>query len=245
MHAKVYGIPGSHPVRTGRLMLEHKGISYDLVDLPTMLCRPYLRALGFPGPTVPAVKLGERKVQTTRGLARALDEVQPDPPLFPADPEARAAVEEAERWGDEVLQPVPRRLSYSLLSRDRSGMASFIERPLLGVPPNVIAKTARPILAIGARVNQASDDAARKDIAALPGMLDHVDGLLADGVIGGEAPNAADLQIATSVRLLLNFGDLARSVEGRPAAEHARRLVPEYAGYFPPALPASWLAPLG
>jgi glutathione S-transferase len=31
-------------------------------------------------------------------------------PLFPRDGAARARVEEAERWGEQALQPVPRRL---------------------------------------------------------------------------------------------------------------------------------------
>jgi len=138
MRAKVYGIPGSHPVRTGLLMLEHKGVPYDLVDVPSVLCRPYLRVTGFPGPTVPAVRLNGHKVQTTRALSRVLDELVPDPPLLPPHGAARSAVEEAERWGDEVLQPVPRRLSYAALSRDRSPLASFLERPLLGVAPKVL-----------------------------------------------------------------------------------------------------------
>jgi len=244
MHAKVYGIPGSHPVRTGLLMLERKGIPYDLIDMPSVLCRPYLRAVGFPGPTVPAVKLDGRKVQTTRGLSRVLDEVEPDPPLFPRDQEARRQVEDTERWGDEVLQPVPRRLSYAALTRDRSPLASFLERPLFDVPPKAVAVTAGPIMALGKRVNKASDATARADLEALPGMLDHVDALIAEGVIGGAEPNAADFQIATSVRLMLNFDDLAPAIIGRPAAEHAQRLVAHYPGNVPPVLPLEWLEPL-
>jgi len=94
---------------------------------------------------------------------------------------------------------------------------------------------------MGMRVNGASDASARTDLEALPGMLDHVDELLADGVIGGAEPNAADLQIATSVRLMLNFADLAPAIEGRPAADHARRLVARYPGHVPPIFPAGWL----
>jgi hypothetical protein len=41
--------------------------------------------------------------------------VSAERPLFPLDPEQRARVEEAERWGDQVLQPVPRRLFRHLL----------------------------------------------------------------------------------------------------------------------------------
>ena len=241
MRAKLYGIPGSHPVRAAQLMLDHKGIACEQVDLPSVLCRPFLRARGFPGPTVPAMMLEGRKVQTTRAISRALDEIRPDPPLFPADPDARRSVEEAERWGDEVLQPVPRRIAVASLVRDSTGMASFLERPLLGMPPRLVEASAKPIMAASRRINKAEDDAIRRDLAALPGMLDRVDELIAEGTINGDLPNAADFQIATSVRLLLAFEDVAGLVEGRPAADHARRTVAHYPGHLPHKLPPAWL----
>lgn len=241
MRAKLYGIPGSHPVRAAQLMLDHKGVGWNQVDVPSVLCRPFLRARGFPGSTVPAMVLDGRKVQTTRAISRALDEIRPDPPLFPTDPDRRRAVEDAERWGDEVLQPVPRRIAVASLVRDSAGMASFLERPLLGMPPRMVEATAKPIMAGSRRINKADDDAVRRDVAALPGMLDRVDELIAEGVIGAGELNAADFQIATSVRLLLAFEDVASLVEGRPAADHARRAVPHYPGHLPRKLPRSWL----
>jgi hypothetical protein len=60
-------------------------------------------------------------------------------------------------------------------------------------------------------------------------------------VIGGEQLNAADFQIATSVRLLHTYEDLQPYVDGRPAAEHALRVVPEYNAAFPRVFPAEWL----
>ena len=39
-----------------------------------------------------------------------------------------------------------------------------------------------------ARLNHADDDAVRADLARLPALLDHVDELLAHGVIGGAEP---------------------------------------------------------
>ncbi|HZI90448.1 MAG TPA: glutathione S-transferase [Thermoleophilaceae bacterium] len=245
MRAKLYGIPGSHPVRAAQLMLDHKGIPWEQTDVPTVLCRPFLRARGFPGPTVPAMVLDGRKVQTTRAISRTLDEVRPESALFPADPERRRAVEEAERWGDEVLQPVPRRIAVATVVRDRSGVATFLERPLLGIPPRVVAATGGPIFAMSRLINRADDDTVRADIAGLPALLDRVDELLAHGTIGGEQLNAADFQIAVSVRLLLAFEDVAPAVEGRPAAEHAHRVVPHYPGRMPNALPPAWLVPLG
>jgi glutathione S-transferase len=241
MQATVYALPGSHPVKAALLMLDRKGIAWRRRDLPNVVDRPLLRALGFPGPTVPAIKLDGRKVQTTRAIARALDELVPEPPLFPADPDRRAAVEDAERWGDEILQPVPRRLSWGALTRDRSGLRSFIEGPIMGIPPAIAVATAAPLVWGSTRVNKATDDAVRADLMSLPALIDQVDDLIANGVIGGAEPNAADFQILCSVRLLLCFDDLSPLLAGRPAAEHALRLVPDYPGHIPPVYPAEWL----
>ena len=75
----------------------------------------------------------------------------------------------------------------------------------------------------------------------MPDRIDKVDALISEGVIGGEQLNAADFQIATSVRLLLGYEDLKPYVAGRPAADHALRVVPDYNAAFPKVFPAEWL----
>src|SRR5688572_932632 len=88
-------------------MLRHKGIEHDLVGFPALTHPVALRLAGFRGRTVPALKIDGRRVQGSLEISRVLEEVQPDPPLFPAD--RRAAVEEAEAWGEREFQPLPRR----------------------------------------------------------------------------------------------------------------------------------------
>jgi|SRR5215218_533717 len=241
MQATVYGLAASHPTRAAELMLEYKGIEHKRRDLLNVLHRPMLRAMGFPGKSVPAVKLEGHKVQTTRALARELDRLVPEPPLFPADADRRTAVEAAEKWGDEQLQPIPRRLSWAALKRDGSGLRSFMDGPIMGIPAGLAAKTATPFVYGSVRLNKATDDNVRVDLISLPGMLDQVDDLIANGVIGGERPNAADFQIFTSVRLLMCFDDLRAELDGRPAAVKAQQLVPYYPGRVPPVFPAEWL----
>src|SRR6185503_21365147 len=102
-----------------------------------------------------------------------------------------------------------------------------------GLPIGVAARTVLPIAKRSAGYNHSTDDNVRADLAGLPDKVDRVDALLADGVIGGQQLNAADFQIATSVRLLLAFDDLKPYIEGRPAAEHALRVVPDYGAHFP------------
>lgn len=244
MSARLFVLPGSHPSLTARLMLERKGVDYQRVDLIPMVAKPILRALRFPRATVPALRLDGRRVQGSREIARALDELQPTPPLFPADADRRRAVEDAERWGDEVLQGVPRRLTWWALRRDSSALESFAQGARLGIPLGLALKTAPPIIWAASRYNGSSDEAVRADLTALPGMLDRVDAWIGEGVLGGEEPNAADYQIATSLRLLMTMDDVRPVLEGRPVGELAQRIVPSFPGRVPPLLPREWLEPL-
>ena len=239
MKTTLFVLPGSHPSIAARLMLELKGIDYRRIDLVPILSKGILRAAGFPGVTVPALILDGERLQGTGAIARALDAAVPEPPLFPADPDARAAVEAAERWGDEVLQPIPRRISWNVLSRDPRGRRSYLEGARLGLPVGLAAKTAPPLVYLSKRFNNGTDEAVRRDLEQLPATLDEADRLLAEGVIGG-APNAADFQIATSIRLLMTLDDVRPAIDGRPIADYALRLVPDYAGYAPAALPPEW-----
>jgi glutathione S-transferase len=244
VEAKLYVIPGSHASRTAMMMLDRKGIAYKRVDLMPVISRGVLRAMRFPGVTIPALRIGDRKVTGSREIARELDRVQPDPPLFPADPGARAAVEQAEAWGEDVLQGAARRALWNALKRDRMPLASFSEGARLGVPIGLAVKTAAPIVALEVWINEATDENVRADIAALPGMLQRIDDWIAAGVLGGPELNAADLQIGTSVRLLMALQDLRPSIVSRPAGELAMRVAPDYPGDTPPILPPAWLEPL-
>jgi len=239
--ARLYVIPGSHPSMSARLMLERKGIAYRRVDLIPVVAKLALRALRFPRATVPALALDGRRVQGTGAIAETLDDVRPEPALFPRDPAARRAVAAAERWGDETLQPVPRRLSWWALRRDPAPLASFMEGARLGVPIGLAVKTSPPIVWAAVRLNRVSDEAVRADLALLPGLLDRVDELIGDGVLGGGDLNAADYQIGTSLRLLSCFDDLRPALERRSAGTLAMRVAPHFPGHVGPVLPAAWL----
>lgn len=242
--ATLYVIPASHPAMAARRMLEQKGVDYRRVDLMPVLSRGALKALRFPGVTVPALKLGRLKLTGSREIAKALDEAVPDPPLFPTDPAARVAVEDAERWGDEVLQDGVRRILWNAIKRDKEPLRSYSEGARLGIPVGLAVKTAAPIIAAEIRINGVTDAAVRADLAALPGWLDRIDGWFAEGVLGGDPPNAADFQIAAGLRLAMTLDDLRPAIESRPAGELALRLVPDYPGRTPATLPAGWLEPL-
>ena len=240
MRAKLYSLSLSHPSRAAKGMLDRKGLEYELVNLLPGPHAILLRLAGFPGWTVPALKLDGRRVQGSRAISRALDELKPEPALFPPPPRRRA-VEEAERWGEEELQSVPRRIFRWALAHDQ-GLRRWMGAEVVGVPaPELAAALNAPVASAFARRSGADDARVRADLARLPGLLERVAGLIAEGTIGGEAPNAADFQIGSSVRLLMELGDLRRVVEGGPPAELAMRLFPEHPGPIPAALPPEWL----
>lgn len=242
--ATLYGLEPSHPSHAVRLMLEHKGIEHKVVNLLPGMHAAALRPLGFRRGTVPAVKIDGRRLQGSRSISRALDEIQPEPRLFPADPELRIKVEEAERWGEDILQNAPRRLT-RCLTVIRPDMRTHMAREA-GVPaPKLVGAMNAPVARYFARQSGATPARAQATVALLPAMLDHVEKLLDDGVIGGTERNAADFQIAPTVRVLMSFEDLAPAIQGLPAAAFATDLLPDYPTSVPAGfVPADWLQPL-
>jgi len=240
MTAKLYSLLLSHPARASRLMLELKGIEADVVDLIPGMHPVQLRAARFRGGTVPALKVDGTRVQGSVPISRFLEDLEPQPPLFPAGPKPRQAVEEAEAWGERELQPVPRRIFRWGTVRDR-GLRRWVAE-LSGIPaPDAAATLNAPVARRFARLSEASDERVRADLEALPAMLDRVDGWIAEGTLGGAQVNAADCQIASTVRVLLAYEDLQLMLRDRPSAELATRLFPDYPEPIPLRLPAGWI----
>ncbi len=246
---KLYVILGSHACRTGSLLLEHKGIEYEQVVLPSGMHPLMLRLRGFSGNrpfrevdggrplmldaadrmgTVPALKIDGERVKTNRDIARFLEELRPDPPLYPADPAQRAAVEEAERWGDEVFQMTARRLALAAAVRGGDAIIGGGSEGRLG--PLLFRND--HVRAIGTKmfgrfVFSAGPQAESELLAVLPEQLDHIDGLVEGGVLNGEQLYAADFMIAPSLALLTYVKDLRPEIERRPAIRLVDRILPE------------------
>jgi glutathione S-transferase len=241
---RLFVIPASHPSITVELMLDRKGIEYKRTDLLPVISKGALRGLGFPRKTVPAIKIDGHRVQGSREIARELERLRPEPALFPSDPEKRAAVEEAERFGDEELQHPIRQILWWAIKRDNAPLRSYSEGAKLGVPLSLAMKTAAPVVALSARFNEADDEHVRRDLTELPALLQKVDDWIAAGVLNGDQLNAADFQIAPSLGLAMTLDDLRPAIESRPAGELAKRVVPDYPGKTPPILPPAWLQQL-
>jgi len=241
---RLYTLPASHPGMTAKRLLEYKDIPFQRVDLLPGISRTLLRAMRFEAGTVPAMVIDGRKVQGSRTIAQELDSLQPDPPLFPADADQRAAVLEVERWGDEELQATIRTIMLWAAAREPSARLSYLEEARIFLPHGLAAKTGGPLVALAVRLNEATEENARAALAALPAQLQRVDDEIAAGTLGGEQLNAADFQVSGSVRLAQTSQDLRPLIDGRPAGELARRAIPDFAGDLPPTVPEAYLEPL-
>ena len=213
MTATLYAIPGSHAVRTGELMLEHKGIPFRRVNFPPGPHRVLVRVLGFPGDRVPAVKFEDgRRAQGTRELPRVLDELVPEPRLVPDDPQ----VLEAERWADEVLQQWARRMVASAGARNPDALSGRGADGRLGVllARNDVQRrvTAAAVLVVfRAYKRQQRDDRKRTGE-----ILDQVDAWIGDGVLNGEQLRSPDFAVASSLALVEYIVALKPELQRRP-----------------------------
>jgi glutathione S-transferase len=211
--ATLFGIPGSHAVRTGELMLEHKGIDYRRVNFPAGPHRVLVRLVGFPGDRVPAVKFEDgRRAQGTRELPRVLDELVPEPRLVTDDPRAL----EAERWADDVLQQWARRMVASTGSSSPDALAGRGAGGRLGPLLTPYERPRRVIARLVLVAFRVTKEQLRKDRERTGEILDRVDTWIADGVLNGERLHSADFAVASSLALVEYILALQPELQRRP-----------------------------
>ena len=126
-------------------------------------------------------------MHTSRAILARLEELEPEPTLYPDD-----AVREAERWGDEELQDLGRRLPWGALHFRPESMGT-----MGGGGPLDPAGTdfAMRFTRASWKYHKITCERLAEDLAGLPEKVERIRGWLDDGTLGGETPNAADLQI--------------------------------------------------
>jgi glutathione S-transferase len=241
MPAKLYVVHGSHPCKTVEKALQLKGVAYKTIEIPPP-SHALVQRMIFGARTVPGIRFEDgEKVIGSRAILARLDERVPEPALLPADAAARDAVLEAERWGDEVFQPVARRILWVTLRDHAAAAPSYSEGGKLKLPGFALRASMPLIARVEMKMNGSTPQARAEDLRALPGHLDRIDGWIADGTMGGAQPNRADLQIAPTLSLLMTMQDLRAIIAPRPAGQLADRLLTT-AGSLPAgSIPASEL----
>src|SRR3954449_9652375 len=117
-------LPPSHPCMTAAAALELKGLEYEKVALPMPHTDEMERLYGPGHTTVPGLTIdGGDRAHGSVAILERLEQLVPDPSLYP-EPIADA-VHEAERWGDEELQDLGRRLPWGALHFRPEAMGTF------------------------------------------------------------------------------------------------------------------------
>ena len=231
MTITLHALPPSHPCMTAEAAMKLKGVAYERVDLTP---GPHVEQMKeiYGAHTVPGALFDGEPVHTSRAILARLNDMGDGPDLYPSD-----AVREAERWGDEELQDLGRRLPWGALHFRPEALGTFAGgQPLDPAGTDFAMKYVRSTW----KYHGLTCEMLAADLAGLPEKVDHIAGLLSDGVIGGSEPNAADLQIGATVRVLLTIGDLRPVLE--PVSAFAREWFPDYAGDVPAgAYPAGWV----
>jgi glutathione S-transferase len=237
----LHAVGPSHPSMAVDTALRLKGLEFERIDLvpgehPAAMEKIY----GAGNSTVPGLVIDGEPLHGSRAIFARLEELEPAPPLFPEG--IADEVLEGERWGDEELQDLGRRLPWGALYFRPEAMGTFGGAGQLDP-----AGTDFAIRYVRATWKYHGITAERLagDLAGLPEKVRRIEAYAAAGVIGGDVPNAADLQIGSTLRVLLCVADLHPLLEGGVAERIARAWFPDYAGEIPVgAFPAGWVPAL-
>ena len=238
----LHAVPPSHPCMTADAALRLKGLEFERVDFqPGPHAQEMQRIYGEEATTVPGLMVDDEPVHGSRAILARLEEIAPDPALFPSD--RAEAIREAERWGDGELQDLGRRLPWAALYFRPEAMGTFAGAgPLDGPGTDFAMKFVRGTW----KYHGITAERLAADLAGLPEKIDRIDSFADEGVIDGEQPTAADLQIGATIRVLLTVGDLQPLLADRAAERIARRWFPDYPGEVPAgAFPAGWVPQVG
>jgi glutathione S-transferase len=99
---KLIGYPFSPYVRKVLITLEHKGLAYELDPLNPFTERQRLLPINPQG-SVPVLVADGKPMVESSDICHRLDELQPEPPIYPTEPANRVRAEEMEQWADATL----------------------------------------------------------------------------------------------------------------------------------------------
>jgi glutathione S-transferase len=195
----LWQIPVSHYNEKARWALDYKSI-------------PHLRREPLPGlhrisalwltrgkhDRLPVIELEGARIGDSTAIIAALEQYQPEPALYPSDPDGRERALALEDYFDEELGPKLRRFYWYHTLRDR-GAAIDAALPDAGSVRRRLAQSAYPVMRRAAARDYGADE--RGAAEALEGMrsvMDRLEDELADGdYLVGDSFSVADLAAAS------------------------------------------------
>ncbi len=232
----LHQFPFSHYNEKARWALDWKGLAHERIDYLPGPHAPQMQRLSGQMQT-PVLAIGERVVAGSAAIIAALEELAPEPALYPADPAQRARALELERHFDEEVGPRIRRALFSVLLREpaytcrifagrRSAPVRAAYRALFPVTKQVMGRSMAVF----------DESAVEEAFAATHEALDLVAANVgASGQLVGDRFSVADLTAAANLALLVrpDHPDMARP-EPEPAS------VREFLARFAPHPATRW-----
>jgi glutathione S-transferase len=171
----LYQFPISHYCEKARFALDYKGFDYRTKNLLPGLHAMATTRFGK-GSSLPVLSHDGVGIQGSAAIITYLDEISPDNPLTPSDPNLRAEALAWERWLDADVGPAVRRYCYHTLLKHRGLTTALFTRggPWWGrlymrVSYRTLVKKMRSFLDI----NEAS---AARSLTAIRGFLERLTG---------------------------------------------------------------------
>jgi len=166
--------------------------------------------------TFPILSLDGRRIADSTAIIAALEELYPEPPLYPLDAEQRRRALDLEEFFDEELGPAIRLFAWHEYGKDRERFEALMKRTAPGalakLPPGPTAAYARAFTALRFRAGDA--EKAERARAKVLASLDRLEAELGDGeYLVGDRFSVADLTAASL------FYPLARPEEGPMPAD--------------------------
>ena len=182
-----------------RWALGYKGIAHDRrTPAPGLHMAVALWLTGGRGPTLPVMELDGRTVGDSTAIIAALEERQPDPPLYPSDPVPRARALALEDWFDEHAGSDARRLFFHDLGREPALLDQAVKTAVPDLRATLgPAATAYAWVFTKVRYGTHPEGLAERAREGLVAAFDRIEAELGDGeYLVGDRFSVADLTAA-------------------------------------------------
>ena len=227
----LHQFPFSHYNEKARWALDWKGVAHRRVDYLPGPHAPQMQRLSGQMQT-PVLQVGERVIAGSAAIIAALEELAPEPALYPADPAQRARALELERHFDDEVGPRIRRALFSVLLREpaytcqvfagrRSAPVRAAYRALFPLTRQVMGRSMAVFDAREVEQAFAATHAALDLVASSVGPT---------GQLVGDRFSVADLTAAANLALLVrpDHPDMARP---EPAPASLREFMGRFAAH--------------
>ncbi len=187
----------SHYNEKARWALDWKGVPHKRTSLLPGPHIPVIRKLTGQTAT-PVLRIGDEIITGSGKIVQRLDEIFPDRPLLPADPEMVAAAFELQRTIDNGLGPAIRHCAF-VAFRNEPGFLCDLMAGHVSLPKRLAYRAALPVLMwkINQMLNLDDRDLFEKQCTEITRALDMIASRInAHGYLAGEQFTLADMAAA-------------------------------------------------